>query len=136
MWWSHDLAAEAGPQPPLGDRHADRVGDALAERPGGDLDARGVAGLGVARRPAAPLAELAQVLEGEVVAGQVEHGVQQDAGVPVGQHEAVAVGPVGVARVVAHDPRPQHVGQRGQRHGRARVPGVGLLRARPWPGRG
>ena len=34
------LVAEGGPQPAFGDRHAHRVGEALAERPGGDLDAR------------------------------------------------------------------------------------------------
>ena len=44
-------AVEARGQEPLGDRHADRVADPLAERAGGDLDARGVAALGVARRP-------------------------------------------------------------------------------------
>ena len=38
-------------------RHADRVGEALAERAGGDLDAGGVADLGVARRGRTPLAE-------------------------------------------------------------------------------
>ena len=92
-----DVAAERGAQPALGDRHADRVADALTQRPGGDLDPRRVAGLGVPRRAAAPLAELAQVLEREVVAGQVQHGVLQDAGVPVGEDEAVAVGPLGVA---------------------------------------
>ena len=35
-----ELGAEAGPQPALGHAHADAVADALAERSGGDLDAR------------------------------------------------------------------------------------------------
>ena len=35
---------------------------------------------------------------------------------PGREHEAVAVGPVGRAGVVAHDPRPEHVGERRQRH--------------------
>ena len=34
-----DAVAELGGQMPLGDRHADRVGEALAERAGGGLDA-------------------------------------------------------------------------------------------------
>ena len=34
------LGAELRAQAPLGDRHADGVGEALAERAGGDLDAR------------------------------------------------------------------------------------------------
>ena len=48
------VGAEAGAQDALGDRHADRVGEALAERPGGDLDAGGVARLGVARASSSP----------------------------------------------------------------------------------
>ena len=35
-----DIVAELCAQPALGDRHADGVGEALAERAGGDLDAR------------------------------------------------------------------------------------------------
>ena len=38
--WSTSAVAEARGQQPLGHRHADRVGDALAERAGGGLDAR------------------------------------------------------------------------------------------------
>ncbi len=52
------LGAETGPQVRLGDRHADGVGEALAERPGGDLDAGGVAGLGMAGCGRSPLAEV------------------------------------------------------------------------------
>ena len=45
---------------------------------------------------------------------------------PVGQHEAVAVGPVGIGRVESHDPAEQHVGQRGERHGGALVAALGV----------
>ena len=61
-------AVEALGEEALGDRHADRVGEALTERAGGDLDARCVPALGVTRRARAPLAELLQVLEAQVVA--------------------------------------------------------------------
>ncbi len=47
---------------------------------------------------------------------------------PVGQDEAVAVGPVRVGRVVAHHPAEEHVGERSQRHGRALVPALGVQR--------
>ena len=47
----------------LGEREADGVADALAERPGRDLDADGVAELGVPGRPALPLPELLDVVE-------------------------------------------------------------------------
>ena len=48
----------------LGEREADRVADALAERAGRDLDPGGVPELGVARGPALPLPELLDVVEG------------------------------------------------------------------------
>ena len=94
----------------------DRVADALAERAGGDLDAVGVAALGVAGRLRAPLPEVAQVVEAQVVAGEVEHRVQEDRRVPGREHEPIAVGPVRGAGVVAHDPRPEDVGERRQGH--------------------
>ena len=51
------VVAEAGAQVALGDRHADRVAEPLAERTGRDLDAGGVPGLGMAGRRRLPLAE-------------------------------------------------------------------------------
>ncbi len=51
-------AVEALAEEALGDRHADGVGDALAQRTGRDLDAGRVAALGVPGRARAPLAEL------------------------------------------------------------------------------
>ena len=94
------VGAEAVAHDTLGDGHADRVAETLAQRARGHLDARRVAALGVARRLAAPLAELAQVLEREVVPGQVQEGVLEDAGVAVGEDETVTVGPVRIVRVV------------------------------------
>ena len=78
-----------------------------------------VAVLGVAGGLRAELAELLDVvLEADVVAGQVQRRVQQHRRVPARQHEPVAVGPLRMARVVAHDPRVQDVGERRQRHRR------------------
>ena len=73
------------------------------------------------------LAELLQVVDRQIVAGQVQQGVDQHRAVAVGEHEAVAVGPLGVGRVVAQVVVPQHLGDLGHAHGRARVAGVGLL---------
>ena len=78
-------------------RHPDRVADALAERAGGGLDPDGVAVLGVARGERAPGAQRLEVVQLEPVAGQVELDVEGQAGVPGGQHEAVAAGPAGSA---------------------------------------
>ena len=123
-----DLGPEPGPQPAFGDAHADAVGEALAERSGGDLDACGVVHLRVARRPAAPLPERADVVERQAVASEVEHRVQEDRRVAAAEDEAVAVGPVGRQRIVTHDLCEQHVSQRSQRHRGAAVAGARLAR--------
>ncbi len=111
----------------LGDRHPDGVGDPLAERPGRDLDPGRVAELGVAGGTRTPLAKLLEVLQREVVADQMEQRVLKHAGVPGAEHEAVAVGPDGVARVGAQHALEDRVAERRQRHRRAWVAGVGLL---------
>ena len=111
------------------DGHPDRVGEALAERAGRRLDARGQAVLRVARRDAAPLPERLEVLERDVVAGQVEERVEQHAGVPGGQDEPVAIRPVRVRRGVAEEAGPQDVGHRRRAHRCTRVARVGLLDA-------
>ena len=129
-------AVELGGQQLLGQRHADRVGDALAERAGGGLDARRDADLGVARRLAVQLAEVAQLAHRQVVAGQVQQRVEQHRAVAVGEHEAVAVGPVRVGRVVAQvacptAPPPSRPCPSARRGGRS-WPAA----PRPSPGRG
>ena len=78
-------------------------------------------------RDAAPLPERLEVLERDLVAGQVEERVEQHAGVAGGQHEPVAIGPVGAGRRVAQEPRPQDVGHRRGAHRGARMPGIRLL---------
>ena len=119
------VVAEAGAQTALGDRHADRVAEALTERTGGDLDGGGVAGLGVPGRARLPLAEVAQVVEFEAGTRQEQHRVLQDRRVAVGEDEAIAVGPVRIGRVVVHHPAEQHVGEGSERHGSSLVPAVG-----------
>ena len=46
----------------------------------------------------------------------------------VGEDEPVAVGPVGVGRVVLHHPAVEHVAERGERHRRALVAALGVQR--------
>ena len=123
------IAVERRAEEALGDGHADGVGEALAEGPGGRLDAGRVPVLGVTGRPAAPLAERAQVVEAEVVARQMEQGVEQHAAVAGREHEAVAVGPRGVGRVEAQVAREQRVGRGRGSHGHAGMAGLGLLHA-------
>ena len=108
-----------------GHAHAHR--QALAERPGGGLHARGVADLGMARGLGVELAEVLDLLQRQVVAGQVQQRVQQHRAVAVAEHEAVAVEPVRVGGVVVQVVVPQHLGDVRHAHGHARVTAVGLL---------
>ncbi len=119
--------AELGAQSSLGHRHADRHGETLAEGTGRDLDAGRVLHLGVARGDGSPLTELFEILEAHVVAGEVQHRIEEHRRVPAREHEAVAVGPVGFRRVVVHDACPEHVCEGSECHGRSRVARVGLL---------
>jgi len=86
-----------------GVRHAHGGGEALAERAGRDLDAVGVAVLGVAGRLRAPGAQRLEVVELEAVAAEVELDVLGQRAVPDREDEAVAADPLAVAGVTTHD---------------------------------
>jgi hypothetical protein len=121
-------AAESGREVALGQRHADRVGDALAERAGRGLDAEGVAELGMPGSAGPELAEALQLLERHVgVAGEVEQRVEQHRAVAGREHEPVAVGPVGMLGGEFQVAGEQHGGDVGHAHGQARMAGPGLL---------
>jgi hypothetical protein len=94
---------EARGEVALGEREADGGAEPLAERPGGHLDAGRQAVLRMARRLRAPLAEALELVERQVVAGQVQQRVEQRRGVPGREHEAVAVRPCRVGRVVPEE---------------------------------
>jgi hypothetical protein len=71
------VAAESRREVTLGDGHADRGGQALAERAGGGLDAGGVAIFRVARRDRAELPERPDLIHCHgFEARQVEQGVE------------------------------------------------------------
>jgi hypothetical protein len=57
----------------FGDRHAHTHGEALAQRPGGHFHAVGMAVFRMAGRDRAPLAELLQVFDADLVSGKVQH---------------------------------------------------------------
>ena len=116
---------EFGRQQLLGQCHAHGIRDALAQRSGGGFHARCHTELRVPRRLAVQLAELLQVFHRQVVAGQMQQRIQQHGAVAIGQHEAVAVRPMRVQRVVLQVPVPQHFGHVGHAHGRTGVAGLG-----------
>jgi hypothetical protein len=123
-----DVRAELGRQHAFGDRHPDRVAEALAERPRRHLDPARMAALGMPRRAAAELAETLDLIQRHLfVAGQVEQRVEQHRTVPGRQHEAVAVRPVRVERIELQEAAEQHGGDIGHAHGHAGMAGIGLL---------
>ena len=123
-----DGAAEHGGEVALRDRHADRVGQALAERPGGGFDAGRVAVLRVAGGERAELAEALELVDGHrLVAGEMQQRVQQHRAMAGREHEAVAVGPRRIGRVEFEEAREQHGGDIGRAHGQAGMAGIGLF---------
>ena len=108
-------------------RHADRVADALAERAGSGLDAGDAPVLGMARSFAAELAELLDVVERDVVAGEIESAVEQHRAVAGRQHETIAAEPFRIFRVVAHEARVEQVRDRRHAHRQSAMATVGLL---------
>ena len=111
----------------LRDRHADAVAEALTQRSRRSLDARSQAALRMAGRAAVPLAELFDLLERQIVAGQMEHAVEQHRAVTGGQDKAVAIRPRGIARIMFQEAGPQDIGRRRQSHRRARMTGLRLF---------
>ena len=112
---------------PLGHRHPDAVGEALSERTRRRLHARRHEVLGVARRNGTRLAEAFDLVERQVVTGEVQQRILQDGGVARRKDKAVPVGPVGVLRVVPQELRVDRVRQRGECHRRPRVAVARLL---------
>ena len=125
--WRVACAVVARRQMRLGDRHADRIRQALAERAGRDFDALGVAALGMAGCLAAPLAEAAQIVQRQLIAGQVQQAIEQRRAVPGREHEAVAIGPLRVRGVVLEMARPQRISHRRGAERQAGMAALGLL---------
>jgi len=125
-----DLVAglvEFGREQPLRDRHADRIGDALAKGARGGFDPRGDAHFRVPRGLRMQLAKMLQLPDRQRVTGQVKQRIDEHRAVAVREHEAIAVGPVRIRRVVAKVAMPQRHRDLGHAHRHARMPGIGRL---------
>ncbi len=109
------------------DRHTHAVAEALAERTRRGFDAGGQMIFGMTGGFAAELAEAFDLVEREVVPGQVEHRIEQHRAMPGRQHEAVASVPVRIFRVMADEACEEQIGRRRHPHRHAGVTGVGLL---------
>ncbi len=111
----------------LGQRHAHRVADALTERAGRRFHTDCEVILGVTSRAITELSEIPDLLDAQVIAGQICDRIQKHRTVPVRQHESVAVRPHRVTRVVAEKIAPQNLRDVGHSHRHAGVAGIGLL---------
>ena len=107
-----------------GQRDADAVGQALAERSGGHVDpGQDRGGVTLEPRAETPVAGH-QLLVGDDP-DRLEDRVEQRRGVPLGEDEVIVAGVVWVVPVVAQVPADQDGEQVGGGHARGRVPGSG-----------
>ena len=122
------MSPNCGREMPLGDRHADRVAEALAERAGGGLDAGRDEVLRMAGRERAELAEALDLVDRHrLVAGEVQQRVDQHRAVAGREHEAVAVRPFRVGGIVLEELGEQHGRDVGRAHRQAGMAGLRLL---------
>ena len=105
------------------------VGNALAERAGGGFHADGVLIFRMARRLGAVLTEGLQVVHRQPIAEQVQKRIDQHGAVPAGEHEAVAIVPLGIGVGVHHVLAPHGIGHGGGAHRHAGMAALGLLHA-------
>lgn len=89
----------------LGDSETDGVGDTLSKGTGGDLDSVSDVNLRMTGGSGTELSESLQVIEGEVVSGEVEHDVLEGTGVSVRENESISVDPLGVLGVGLEEPK-------------------------------
>src|SRR5574340_1299986 len=81
-------------------RHAHRIGKPLPQRAGGGLYAWRMPPFGMPRCLAAPLAEIPDVVQRQVVTGEMQQAVEQHRTVPGREYEAVTVEPARITRIV------------------------------------
>ena len=120
-----DVAAEQRGEVALGDGHANRVGQSLAERTGRGLDAGRVAVFGMAGRQRAELAETLDLLDRHLlVAEKIKQRVDQHRAVAGREHEAVAIGPRRIGGIEFQKAREQHRRDIGRAHRQAGMAGL------------
>src|SRR5688572_23459848 len=84
----------------LSDCHTYRVAEALPEWSRRDLHTGRMTAFGMPRRSAAPLTELLDIVEREIVPGEMQQSIEQHRSVSGREHEAVAIEPRRIPRVV------------------------------------
>ena len=109
--------------PPHG--HAHGNGQALSQGPGGGFHAGGMTELGMPRRFAAELPKGPEIIQGQAVAGQVQHAVEKHGGMAAGQYETIPPRPFRVEGIVAQVAGKQQVGEGSCLHGGPGMSGPG-----------
>ena len=109
------------------DCHSDRVADTLTQRARGGLNPRRESPLRMARSPAAPLAKMFDVLEREIITGEVQKTVQQHTAVTCRKDEPIAVGPQRLLLIVPKKASPKHVRHWRRAHRQTGMTGVRIL---------
>ncbi len=121
-----DLGPEHGRKMPFGDRHADRIGEPLAERSGRRLDARRVAVFRMPGRDRSKLSEPLDLFDGHRLdAEKVQHRVDQHRAVAGREHETVAIGPGRIGRVELQKSGEQDGRHVGGAHRQSGMAGLG-----------
>ncbi len=124
----HQRVAEARVQVAFRNRHADSIGDALAERAGGRLNPAGVAVLRMSCARRANFAEGLDVLDRHVrIAGEIEERIKKHRTVTGRQDEPVAVGPMRVGRIEFQEFGEQNSRRIGHAHRQSRMAGFRVL---------
>ena len=118
---------EPGRKVRLCNGHPDRGGKTLPERAGRHLRSRGVTAFRMARGLASPLSKSLQVVQREIIAGQIQKGIEEHRGVAGRQDKPVAVRPKGISRIVLQTSRPKGVGCGSGPHRHARMTGFRLF---------
>ena len=107
--------------------HTDGVGNALPQGARRRFHARRHAHFGMTGGFASHLTEVLQIVERQIVAGEVQQGVLQHRAVAVRENEAVAADPLRVLGIVTEMLRPEGDGNISHAHGHAGVTGFGFL---------
>jgi hypothetical protein len=121
------VTVELGSKDHFGQCHADGIGQPLPERAGGGFDAGGHANLGMAGRLRVKLPKRPQFVDREVVASQMQQGIEQHRAMPVGEHEAIAIEPARLRRIVLEVTTPERDRDIGHSHWHSGMPGSSLF---------
>jgi hypothetical protein len=121
------VAVEGLGQQTFSESHPHGVGEALSERSGSRFNAGGDTQFGMSGGSGMQLPEALEFVDGQVVAAQMQQGIDQHRTMSVGQHETVAVDPLRVGRIVFQVAPPEDFGHVGHTHRHSGVAGIRRL---------